>query len=535
MTTSSPVKKPRLDTEGGGDGGDNHDGVVQIVAAAGCVSAVTVLASVVLTDETMMIFSGHRDGTIRRWDTTSDDKQQQKQQEAVWTISACTDLTQHDLYGQQERLGIAGLAVRKQPDSQQQHDGNTNAPVLLQLYSWNHQREDMREINGIPQKIMIWQCTTGERCSALMVDVGRSTAGTFANPLVSCIVFCKLLVEQQPKPQPQPTMAEDTTTSTTATVEKVWIDTVLVGLLATCDPSPPPEMDADVVAVGGDVADAAVAAAVPPGLPQQQAKRKPAAAATGNLVPFREHSRQRMTPWIVPGGFVRALVTVPDKYVISVTETTTTTTNTARNESTPVVGRPTTSAAAADEEGPNTTNNATVKKASNGSGGDAGTPTNQNDATTALVAKEEGGGESHAITLWDITQPGAVLHILKLYDFTTMECTSSLRGSVCGIALSENLLLLSFAATGGGNNGLLGVVDLSQRSNADEKDDVRRPESVGLGRHQRTISVPSAAGFRHARVGCEHRRPDVYPQRPRLHGDRGGARGVHGARRREPG
>lgn len=501
------MKKPKLD---GDTAVSSEDGVVQIVAtvAGGDSSAVTALASVALTNETTMIFSGHRDGTIRRWDITTssssssdhDNNPQQQQREPVWTISACTDLTQHELYGQQERLGIAGLAVRnQQPDSsqqQQQQDNTKNsASGLMLLYSWNHQREDMRDINGIPQKIMIWKCSTGERCSALMVDVGRCTAGTFANPLVSCLVFCKLLVEQQQQPTRQPqkqlgaqSVAADASISTTATaaVEKVWIDTVLVGLLATCDPPSPPSVlvkAADVVAVADD-ADAstannssAAAAALAPVLPLQQAKSKPTAAAatvvvaTGNLVPFREHTRQRMTPWVVPGGFVRALATVPNGggggggdsnsgklYVISVTETTT---STAR-----------TSTAVAKAEDPNAANDAATEKASsNGGGGDGGTTTTLNDATTTLVVKEEGGGEAHAITLWDITQPGVVLHILKLYDVTTKEWTSSLRGSVYGITLSENLLLLTFAATEGGN-GLLGVVDLSQGTNVDEKDDV---------------------------------------------------------------
>lgn len=439
---ASPTKKPKLNH------GDSAP--VVTVSPAGSCTAVTALAVMMPT----AIFSGHRDGTIRRWDTTTPlavDAEQhsttQTQRQPRWTIAACTNLTQHELYGGQELLGIAGLVVRRpagqqqQPQSQQRTTSAVPTDPILHsghvLYSWNHQREDMRETNGIPQKIMIWQCRNGERCSALMVDVGRSiTTGLFANPLVSCLIVCQLLVEP---PTKKTTLGQGEIIQTDEhAVEKVWIDAVLVGLQATCDyprPQAPTTEKQDEVVRSSDSNDPQ---------PSTPSKKRPfPATATGNLVPFHELTRQRLTPWIVTGGFVRALATVPGQYVVCVSETTRTTKAEATKPS----------VAGADSSAPPTVGAVPA-------------------TTEQLLATS--GGEAHAITLWDVTRPGTVLHTFKLYDIATQEWTTSLRGSVRSIAIFRNSkLLLTFADHSGNNNQddcKVSIIDLptSRITNSDQ-------------------------------------------------------------------
>jgi hypothetical protein len=467
-TMSSQSKKQKL---------DDHEVIEVVVASSGCVAAVTALA-VLSSDNASMIFSGHRDGTIRRWDSNhnhgNNQHDPQQPRAAVWTISACPDLTKHELYGREERLGIAGLAVRQQQQDAAAHQDDEQQHVVI--YSWNHQREDMRASNGIPQKIMIWKCTTGERCSALMIDVGRSIDGTFANPLVSCMVFCKLLVAPPPQQQKQPPQQQgaapnvEEANSTATVVEKVWVDTVLVGLQATCDTAAPTIIASTTATVDvGVVAENATTA--PPAKQRPATTTTTVTTTTGNLVPFHEQTRQRMRPWIVPGGFVRALATVPDKYVISVTETTTrVTTPTTSSPASSTIATGTTDDSTTR---PSSTNTATATKAFDGVGS---APMNHHpDSVSVVLAKEEEvGGETQAITLWDITQPGTVLHTLKLFDGISKEWMSNVRGSVYGIAVSgakRRMMLFTTASSGCNTTGQLSVVNLPEHSTADANDD----------------------------------------------------------------
>jgi hypothetical protein len=212
---------------------------------------------------------------------------------------------------------------------------------------------------------------------------------------------------------------------------------------------------------------------------------------TGNLVPFHEQTRQRMRPWIVPGGFVRALATVPDKYVISVTETTRATTPTTISPASSTIATGTTDDSTTRLPSTNTT---TATKASDGGGGPA--PMNNHDSVSVVLAKEEEvGGETQAITLWDITQPGTVLHHLKLFDVITKEWTSNLRGSVYGMAVSagakQRMMLFTAASSGCNTTGQLSVVDLPEHSTTaytnDDDDDglqevsIRGSYEIGCG------------------------------------------------------
>jgi hypothetical protein len=327
------------------------------------------------------VFSGHRDGTIGRWDIAEDTASST----ATWVISACPNLTQHELYGNEEKLGVAGLVVRAlQQDSR---NGSDDSHVL---YSWNHQREDMRDSNGIPQKVMIWNCRNGERCSALMVDVGRCDTGLFANPLVSCLVFCQLLVDPPPLPPAQLAGEESTEPAKKKAVDKVWIDAIVVGLQATCDEPA-----------------AVVAGTHPP-------PKGPSGSPPGNIVPFDERTRRRMPPWSAPGGFVRALVVLTENCVVSITETV-----------------------------------APRKKAEESTADDAAVDHVSNPRTEE-VDSVGGGGESHEITVWDCSCPGTVLSVVLLRDIVSMTRESIFQGafvSAVSVWSDQVFLVISFSTS----------------------------------------------------------------------------------------
>lgn len=393
------------------------------------------------------VFSGHRDGTIRRWNHYYNSPSTEKQikpppaSSSVWTIVACSDLTQHEVYGTEEQLGIAGLVVRESSHtSSSGQEGDPKSNIDWLLYSWNRQREDMREINGIPQKIMIWQCRSGERYSAIMVDVGRCSTGTFANPLVSCLIFCKLFVEKSPSAtKPKGGYTEKSVSSgigdaakseAVPHVESVWEDAILVGLQATCD-------------TAKHVADSPASSSSTAAMPAiVRAAKAPiiATSKTGNLVPYYEQSRERMTPWIVPGGnFVRALVSVPEsRYVVSVTETTR------------MGGQPLDGGANVYAKPEETTDGATAIKDQDETG-----------------RKELKSGETQAIALWDASRPGTILQVFELYNAASNNWTSIFRGSVKSATLSGYQLLLLSSRGPRNETSLVTVIDLPQKKYID--------------------------------------------------------------------
>lgn len=467
-----------------------------VLAAPGG-SAVTALAVWEDDDDetnanaTTIVFSGHRNGTIRRWDLGLDDNNSSSHTPR-WCIPSCTDLTIHPTYGSLEYLGVAGLVVRRrrspnQDKSTDDHDssstsGSSSLPPL-QLYSWNCQREDMRaDINGIPNKVMIWNVETGERIAALMIDVGRcSITKRYANPLPSCLVFAPLLLPEPTKTKTargKTTTQEDDDDKAAAAVSLEWTDTILVGLQATCTTEEPVvgdeatpvcprtgddddnnnKADADTAKPAAAVTAAAAASlpaaagappkifaaggqALPPAIAaklgrmggggaalQQQKPPTTTSIPTGNLLPFCERSRKRLAPWTAPGGFVRALACVPRRYVIGITETVTTTTATA---------------AAATATGSQTTTNSANSAAEEKDEGAAAAPRQQQPMEDAGKKPiDRGGGQASEIILWDATQPGTVLHRLKLWNndpgiscatATTRLPSLLLRGTVFGV------------------------------------------------------------------------------------------------------
>jgi hypothetical protein len=396
-TSSSPLKKQKLNVE---------DYVPQRIQNENVKSPVTAIASSIDS----IIFSGHRDGTICRWTIDS-----VKDRHVLdWVISACINLTDHEIYGKEENLGIAGLAIRlSQIDSGKNVVATTEKSSIL--YSWNHQREDMRESNGIPQKVMLWNSVTGERRSALMIDVGRSDTGVFANPLVSCLVFCKLLVDQPPN-QIKPKSFEEGGVSTheTLAIEKVWTDVIVVALQATCE-----EPNKDIDFSSDNMNDAI----------KPQRVLKPI-VASGNILPFIEDTRQRLKPWSCVGGFVRALAVPDNSYILSVTETT------RPSSLTQTDSAHVTSNSEEDEQ---------TKSDSN-------------------KANKEIGGKAHSITLWDTSCPGVVLYRIKLCDMPNNEIPVD--GNVYALTMSNTTLFLAIAQSD--KNGCAVVIDLPDR-HAEEK------------------------------------------------------------------
>jgi len=161
---------------------------------------------------------------------------------------------------------------------------------------------------------------------------------------------------------------------------------------ATAAVADPPK----IVAAGGQTLPPAIAAqlgrmgavaAQQPQQPQKQTQAKP--CPTGNLLPFCEQSRKRLTPpWTATGGFVRALACIPKKYVIGVTEkTTATATTTAKAKS----------ASEKTEDAPPVV------------------PEISSSSSSSTTPQGPAPGQASEIILWDATQPGTVLHRLQLW------------------------------------------------------------------------------------------------------------------------
>ena len=412
-------KKQKLDVSNNEDGNKTSEEHVAIssyeresVPIATTTSAVTALA--LLSD--MIVFSGHRDGSICRWNTTTDDQATNDPQKPhrplpEWIItSACVNLTKHETFGNEEKLGIAGLVVRNNQPSGTSRDSSTaDIAATHLLYSWNHQREDMRiEINGIPQKVMIWNATTSERLSALMIDVGRCChTKMYANPLISCLVFCKLLVPENTNQSAAALSTSslicenDNHTSSTGTgqssIVSVWTDAVIVALQATCD-APISNDNDDDNCLATDTTNketkVATSSLLPPRPPLPQ---RTVATPTGNIVPFYEQTRKRMSPWMAIGGFVRALAvvgptttasTIDDDsragYIISVTETTRSPSVPQPQQSTPATDKSTSINAVKEGEG------------------------------SSSSAQSCSGGQASSIIIWDTACPGTILNVFSL-------------------------------------------------------------------------------------------------------------------------
>jgi hypothetical protein len=461
MSEHHPLKKKqKLNDEPVHVETGSYENVNEAISAP--TSAVTALA---LLSDTIM-FSGHRDGSICRWNLTSNHQmseelpdlqphphpqhpqklQQPNRHLPDWIISsACVDLTNHEIYKNEEKLGIAGLVVRKNQESDESQSCHTTTTTTHLLYSWNHQREDMRmEINGIPQRVMIWNATTSERLSALMIDVGRcSRTKMYANPLVSCLVFCKLLVNENIK-------SASSTVGEQSTCVKVWTDAVIVALQATCEA--PTKIDDTCASTDNANMDvqreasssaASAAASIPiSSLPKQATNTLP----TGNILPFYELTRKRMSPWMAVGGFVRALAVVGST-------ATTTGSNYITDHSTSNYGY----IISATES----TRNPIIPYQEEKSGIDSITvPTNEMERReVGSKSSSNDGGQTSSIIVWDTASPGTVLHIFSLDDLSDSRSSLyNLRfvGSIYALTLSNCnhylSLSMSMEPTGIGTN-----------------------------------------------------------------------------------
>jgi hypothetical protein len=106
---------------------------------------------------------------------------------------------------------------------------------------------------------MVWNSDSGRRAASFPCNVGGNANGVPANPLVSCIIFTRLLIRSR------------------------WVDSVIVGLL--CETN------------GADTTD------------------------EGNILPFNEETGAAMQTWKEHRGFVRAMAAIPKKYVVSLSDT----------------------------------------------------------------------------------------------------------------------------------------------------------------------------------------------------------------------
>ena len=162
-----------------------------IVSGPDKLSRVTALAIVGENGASPVLYSGHEDGSLRRWNLPASTNSTEGS--PVWSISACKDwVAVHGSNYGEVRTGVRSIAVREQ-------DGRHL------VYTWSHQveEESMDESQPNPAEIRVWDGESGRRHHTITCDVGGP------NPLISCVVFTPLLVSGK------------------------WVDSLLVGLQAT--------------------------------------------------------------------------------------------------------------------------------------------------------------------------------------------------------------------------------------------------------------------------------------------------------------
>ena len=154
---------------------------------------VTALAVMEGSGDVTTLYSGHEDGTLRRWNYSATNSNSESTPK--WCIAACKDWVAIDgsRYGE-SRSGVRSIAVREK-------DGKHL------VYTWSHETEeeymDGEDFPPNPAEIRVWNGETGSRHHTIVCEIDGP------NPLISTVVFTPLLIGGK------------------------WLDSLIVGLQAT--------------------------------------------------------------------------------------------------------------------------------------------------------------------------------------------------------------------------------------------------------------------------------------------------------------
>ena len=153
---------------------------------------VTALQVVIEHDNKPVLYSGHNDGTLVKWDLTSN--------EVIWRKQVYADesdesvvISEHIGVQRSEVLGVSGISVHR-------------SELVDHVYVWSDKHQP-----GKPALITCLSGKNGNVVRTFACDVGLDEDGRRTDPSVSCVVFC--LLRNQ--------------------VTLKWEDTMIVGLHCT--------------------------------------------------------------------------------------------------------------------------------------------------------------------------------------------------------------------------------------------------------------------------------------------------------------
>jgi hypothetical protein len=204
-----------------------------------------------------VLYSGHDDGTLVKW--SLDDN------EELWSNQVFQDRTDKneryrfdDHVYVQSTPGVTGIVVRPNPKKEGQH----------LIYTWS----DSDIYSSNPSILHVLSGEDGKRIKKYSCDVGDDDNGDKANPSISTVVFCPLLVEGE------------------------LVDSILVGLHCLCSTLKYDECYTDF---------------------DLRASQR---HSEGNILPFYEKSEKngdRMETWRGHQGFIVAMAVVETKFLFS--------------------------------------------------------------------------------------------------------------------------------------------------------------------------------------------------------------------------
>lgn len=235
-----------------------------ILSGPNKLARVTALAIVGESGDATTLYSGHEDGSLRRWNLSPANGDSEAT--PTWSIGACKDwVAVHGSDYGQVRTGVRSIAVRER--------GSKHL-----VYTWSHQveGESIDQSQPDPAEIRVWDGETGRRHHTIVCDIGGP------NPLISSVIFTPLLVGGK------------------------WLDSLVVGLQATASAY---EYDSDFSNYNLHEAQELAEGNIAPFSYRQDVWKIKQNAPSGVV--------QRGETWRAHGGFIRAMAADDEQHLVA--------------------------------------------------------------------------------------------------------------------------------------------------------------------------------------------------------------------------
>jgi len=218
---------------------------------------VTALAVATTHNNTPVLYSGHENGIICKWDLTTNEIIWKRQVFQAKMVGKSTDLGHEDCG---TPTGIRGIVAKESSSSQ------TNSNTYHEIFTWSHGFEPN---SATPSKLKVLNGEDG----MLLYSLTCEFDDVDAYPLISCVVFSKLKYNDE---------------------DDDWDEAIIVGLQATTEILEDDENYSDF-----DLEEAED-------------------FAHGNILPFVDKVANES--WRGHSGTIRSMAAVPDKFIVSCSE-----------------------------------------------------------------------------------------------------------------------------------------------------------------------------------------------------------------------